>query len=161
VHIPAGYTRSMAERLSRGARLQVIEAGQGPTPLVAGHAVIARGGAHLMVERNPGGDGLCAVVDDDRGGSPYVPSIDRLFASAATATAGRVLGVVLTGMGDDGLRGARAIRAAGGVVLTESESSCVVYGMPREVWNAGLAQAQAPLEELPGLLQTHVGRRRS
>lgn len=69
-----------------------------------------------------------------------------LFESAAEAYGRRVVAVVLTGMGDDGLRGAAAVRAAGGAVLTEAASSCVVYGMPRAVHEAGLADGQAPLE---------------
>jgi two-component system chemotaxis response regulator CheB len=80
--------------------------------------------------------------------SLYHPSVDLLFSSAARACGAGVIGVVLTGMGDDGLDGSRAIFGAGGVVLAEAESSCVVYGMPRAVTLAGLAQAQAPLESM-------------
>jgi two-component system chemotaxis response regulator CheB len=77
------------------------------------------------------------------------PSVDLLFSSAASAASGRVLAVVLTGMGDDGLVGARAVTAQGGTVLTEAESSCVVYGMPRCVREAGLSTVEAPLDALP------------
>jgi two-component system chemotaxis response regulator CheB len=76
------------------------------------------------------------------------PSVDVLFSSAAEAFGGATLGVVLTGMGDDGVLGSRAIRSAGGVVLTEAESSCVVYGMPRAVKEAGLSDGEAPLERM-------------
>ncbi|HZI12921.1 MAG TPA: chemotaxis protein CheB, partial [Myxococcus sp.] len=82
--------------------------------------------------------------------------VDVLFHCAASAWGANTVGVVLTGMGEDGLAGARAIRAAGGTVLTESESSCVVYGMPRAVEEAGLATATAPLDGMAALLSRHV-----
>jgi two-component system chemotaxis response regulator CheB len=84
------------------------------------------------------------------------PSVDVLFESAARAVGRDVIAVVLTGMGDDGLRGARAVRAAGGTILTESEQSCVVYGMPRTVRDAGLSQAEAVIDEMAGLLLSRI-----
>jgi two-component system chemotaxis response regulator CheB len=89
-----------------------------------------------------------ARLDLEPRASVHRPSVDALFESAALSWRERVLGVVLTGMGDDGLAGARAVVGAGGVVLTEAESSCVVYGMPRAVWQAGLSVVQAPLERM-------------
>ena len=86
----------------------------------------------------------------------YRPSIDVLFESAAAMWGSRVIAVVLTGMGDDGTRGARAIRAAGGTVLTESEASCVVYGMPRAVVEAGLSDANAPLTGMIDLIAARL-----
>ena len=84
------------------------------------------------------------------------PSLNLLYVSAA-ATGGRsVLGVVLTGMGDDGCRGAAAIHAAGGRILTESADSCVVYGMPRSVVEAGFSSGSAPLERMAALIATKV-----
>lgn len=77
-----------------------------------------------------------------------MPSVDELFASGAAAAAAGALGVVLTGMGDDGLAGARAIAAAGGSLLTEAEASCVVYGMPRCVFEAGLGADSVPLDQM-------------
>ena len=82
----------------------------------------------------------------------YVPSADKLFARVAKALGPRALAVVLTGMGDDGLLGTRAICAAGGRVVNEAESSCVIYGMPRVVREAGLSLAEAPLDGLPALI---------
>jgi two-component system chemotaxis response regulator CheB len=89
--------------------------------------------------------------------SLHKPSVDVLFASAAKS-AGRVLGVVLTGMGDDGLEGARAIRASGGRVIAEAASSCVVYGMPRAVAEAGLASEVVPLEHMATAIAAAVMR---
>ena len=85
-------------------------------------------------------------------GLAHRPSVDVLFRSAAAEYQSAVLGVVLTGMGDDGLEGSRVIRAAGGRILAEAESSSIVYGMPRCVHDAGLAEAEAPIEEMAALL---------
>jgi two-component system chemotaxis response regulator CheB len=79
-----------------------------------------------------------------------------LFSSAAEAFGGRVLGVVLTGMGQDGLEGARRIKDAGGTLLTEAAATCIVYGMPRMVWEAGLAAAQLPIDEMAAAMVRQV-----
>jgi two-component system, chemotaxis family, protein-glutamate methylesterase/glutaminase len=87
---------------------------------------------------------------------PHVPSVDELFDSGARAAGSRVLGIVLTGMGDDGLAGSRAISAAGGRLLTESPSSAVVYGMPRSVFEAGLGARSAPLDRIAQEIIAHA-----
>jgi two-component system chemotaxis response regulator CheB len=110
-----------------------------------GMVVIAKGGMHLTLARE-GADLVTRL--SARPESVYVPSVDLLFASAARAAGNKVLGVVLTGMGDDGSKGARAIVDAGGRVLTESESSCVVYGMPRAVRDAGCSAGEARIDEM-------------
>jgi two-component system chemotaxis response regulator CheB len=79
---------------------------------------------------------------------PHRPSVDVLFQSAAETYGGRVLGVVMTGMGDDGKQGAAWIKAQGGTILTESEESCVIYGMPRSVVEAGLSDASVALDSM-------------
>ncbi len=119
-----------------------------------GRAVLARAGMHLRLERD--GERAWARLDRLPQSTPHHPSVDVLFESAAAGWGENVVGVVLTGMGDDGLQGARAIRAAGGRVLTESAESCVVYGMPRVVDEAGLSDRSAPLNELPALLERFV-----
>lgn len=154
LHIPAGFTGSLAERLDRSSALTVREAGSREA-LRAGEALLAPGGAHLVIEPD-GRGGLVARTSAEPNDSAHRPSIDVLFESAARAAPGAVLGVVLTGMGSDGLAGARAIVASGGVVLAESETSCIVYGMPRVVIEAGLARAEAPLESLPDLIVRHL-----
>ncbi|MBX3466708.1 MAG: chemotaxis-specific protein-glutamate methyltransferase CheB [Planctomycetes bacterium] len=152
LHIPAGYTDSLAARLDEGSALTVREARDGLV-LRPGMAALAPGGRHLTLERGP--DGPVARLDAQPRESFYRPSVDALFQSAALAYGGDVLGVVLTGMGDDGLIGARAIRAAGGEVLAEAEASCVVYGMPRRVVEAGLAAAQVSIERMAEAIVRH------
>jgi two-component system chemotaxis response regulator CheB len=156
LHIPEGYTHSLARRLDQNCPLSVVEAEEGMA-LEPGMVALAPGGSHLTVQQWAGR--LVARVASSRGprgerlddGSVYVPSVSRLFDSAAELGP-RAMAVVLTGMGDDGLEGARKVRAAGGTILTEAESSCVVYGMPRCVWEAGLATANAPLEGMADLI---------
>lgn len=97
-----------------------------------------------------------ARLDRQPLGTPHHPSVDVLFQSAAEGWGRDAVALVLTGMGEDGLQGARAVRAAGGVVLTEAESSCVVYGMPRAVAEAGLSHGSAPLDELVPLLGRYI-----
>jgi len=149
LHIPEGYTQTLAQRLDQNSPLAVAEAEDGMV-LAPGRVALAPGGTHLTVQQTP--EGLVArVLRQGSDTSLYVPSVSRLFASAAPLGP-RAMAVVLTGMGDDGLEGARQLREAGGTVLTESESSCVVYGMPRCVWEAGLATARAPLEGMAALI---------
>jgi two-component system chemotaxis response regulator CheB len=145
LHLPAGYTGPYAARLDGECALTVREAEDGML-LEAGTALIARAGHHLKLSEKNGR--LTAHTDLSPVNTQHRPSVDVLFSSAAEAAGGATLGVVLTGMGDDGLEGARAIRAAGGEILTETESSCVVYGMPRSVWDAGLATAEAPISRM-------------
>lgn len=127
VHLPVGYTDSFARRLDAQSALRVREAAPGMV-LEPGDAVIARGGRHLVLERT--GGSMLARLDAEPATLPHCPSVDVLFRSAAALHGANVLGLVLTGMGDDGLLGSRAIVEAGGRVMTEAESSCVVYGMP-------------------------------
>jgi two-component system chemotaxis response regulator CheB len=103
-----------------------------------------------------GADGPCVELDYLKGAAAHAPSVDLLFESAVEHFGAATLGVVLTGMGDDGLRGAAAIRRAGGVVLAEAERSCVVYGMPRCVIEAGLANAEVPLEAMAAAIVEHL-----
>jgi len=145
LHIPRGYTGPLAERLNAECSLHVLEAEEG-TLLRPGVAVLARAGQHLRLV-SAGGE-LRAHLDDEPRTSLHRPSVDVLFESAALAVGKHALGVVLTGMGDDGLLGSRAIHEAGGQILTEAESSCVVYGMPRVVREAGLALAEAALPDM-------------
>jgi len=152
LHIPAGYTDALARRLDKGSPLDVVEAEDGLV-LRPGLVVLARGGMHLRIER----DGL--VLRARLGVlpiSPFTPSVDELFTSGAAAVGAGALGVVLTGMGDDGLAGSRAIAAAGGALLTESASTCVVYGMPRCVAEAGLGSMSVTLDSMAGEIASRV-----
>lgn len=153
LHIPAGYTEALAARLDTISALDVREAVPG-LELRPGLAVVARGGAHLQLIRV--GERVELLVDHRLGTAQHAPSVDLLFESAAAVYGGRTLGVVLTGMGDDGQRGAGLIRAAGGTVLTESERSCVVYGMPRCVKEAGYSNAEATIEMMAAEITRHL-----
>ncbi len=141
VHLPPGYTAPFAERLDRDCAIAVREAVDGAI-LEPGVVTIARAGLHLVIEAR--GSRLAARLDREPATTPHRPAVDVLFASAAQATGAATLAVVLTGMGEDGLAGAKLLRAAGATILTETEASCVIYGMPRAVFEAGLATAEAP-----------------
>jgi two-component system chemotaxis response regulator CheB len=142
LHIPVGYTGPLAQRLNADCRIQVLEAEEGMV-LRPGLAILARAGVHLRLVTS--GELIQVRLDPEPQTSVHRPSVDVLFQSAALSLGKRPLAVVLTGMGDDGLLGARAIHEAGGEIVTEAESSCVVYGMPRVVQEAGLAIAEASL----------------
>jgi two-component system, chemotaxis family, protein-glutamate methylesterase/glutaminase len=149
LHIPAEYTEALARRLSEGGPLRVEEAREG-LELQPGLIVLAKGGLDLRLERQ--GERTFARLAYPAASTLYVPSVDLLFQTAAHAWGPATLGVVLTGMGDDGLAGSRAIVAGGGEVLTEAESTSVIYGMPRCVREAGLSAEEARLENMAALI---------
>jgi two-component system chemotaxis response regulator CheB len=141
-HMPQGFTQSLAELLNACGTFRVTEAKSGDQ-LAAGRGYVAPGGQHLVVR--PGGR---LEVNE---GPPIMglrPAADLTMESAAAVYGRKTAGVILTGMGTDGTRGAKAIRAAGGVVIAQHESSCVVYGMPKSVIEAGLASQVAALPDL-------------
>jgi two-component system chemotaxis response regulator CheB len=147
-HMPPGFTRPFAQRLDSLSRLRVAEAEDGAR-LVPGTALIARAGQHLRVSPN-----LAAVLAGEPGDAKHVPSVDVTMRSAARSRPGKVLGILLTGMGDDGADGMTTIRAGGGVTIAESEASCVVYGMPRAAVLRGGAGWVLPLDDIARLLAT-------
>ena len=153
LHIPPGYTSALADRLNGLSALEVLEAHEG-IALTPGRAVIAPGGWHLKIRKRQ--SELLGTLSRLPADTAHFPSVDVLFESAAEQCGAGVLGLVMTGMGEDGKRGAQAIRRAGGVVLTESASSCVVYGMPRAIAEAGWSDGDAPLESLAALLRSRV-----
>ena len=146
LHIPIGYTALFAEKLNEISRLPVKEAFEG-CPVVASQALLAPAGRHLSFKRNPAGQ-VVVQLSTQPNNKPHRPSVDVLFQSAAEVYRNRVLGVVMTGMGDDGKQGAAWIKAQGGTILTEAEKSCVIYGMPRSVVEAGLSDGAVPLESM-------------
>src|SRR5262245_2363110 len=143
LHMPVGYTELYAQKLNELSPLTVREAEEG-LMLSKGIVLIAPAGRHLTVRRN--GTGVRAHLDVKPLDAPYRPSVDVLFQSAADVYGARVLGVVMTGMGSDGRDGAAWIKAKGGTVITESEDSCVVYGMPRSIDEAGLSDRSISLD---------------
>lgn len=155
-HMPPLFTRLLAQRLDAASRIPVREATPGE-PIVPGTAYIAPGDWHLEVVRERGE--LRARTHQGPPENSCRPAVDVLFRSAVATFGGGVLGVVLTGMGRDGLRGAEAIKAAGGQMLVQDEASSVVWGMPGYVATAGLADQVLPLDELGGAIvrRLHAG----
>jgi two-component system chemotaxis response regulator CheB len=142
-HMPVGFTRPLAERLDQRSVLPVREAEDGET-LVPGLVLVAPAGRHMKVRRR-GGQAPRVWLDDEPRSALHRPSVDVLMSSVARAYGARVLGIVLTGMGTDGVEGLRAIREAGGRTLAESEETCVIYGMPKAALEAGVAERAVPL----------------
>lgn len=145
-HMPAGFTKPFATRLDGLCRLTVAEAVDRQR-LVPGMVVVAPAGVHLRVTPS-----LVTSLSDDAAGLRHVPSVDVLFRSAAKARSAGVLGILLTGMGDDGAEGLSLIRAQGGITIAESEESCAVYGMPRAAVERGAAGFVLPLLEIRRVL---------
>ena len=154
LHMPVGYTELYARKLDDLSAVTVKEASDGER-LRAGTVLFAPGGKHLSIRR-AGADGMVACVDVRPRDLLHRPSVDILFQSAAEVCGGRVLGVVMTGMGSDGREGSAWIKAKGGSVLTEAEATCVVYGMPRSVVEAGLSDASHLLERMPHAIMERI-----
>jgi two-component system chemotaxis response regulator CheB len=154
LHMPIGYTEAYAKRLDDASVLTVVEARDGEL-LKPGLVLVAPAGRHLTLHRN--GEGRTSARLDVRPlDAPHRPSVDVLFQSAADVYGDRVLGVVMTGMGVDGRDGSAWIKARGGAILTESEETCVVYGMPRSVVEAGLSDEAVPLDRITAAIMRRI-----
>lgn len=148
-HMPEKFTAAFAERLNKLCAMEVREARHGER-LLPGHALIAPGGRHMALRRS----GAYYYVDVIDG--PLVnrhrPSVDVLFRSVAKCAGPNALGVIMTGMGDDGARGLKEMRDAGSATAAQDEASCVVFGMPKEAIRLGGAQRVLPLTDVPGII---------
>jgi two-component system, chemotaxis family, protein-glutamate methylesterase/glutaminase len=153
-HMPPTFTAVLAEHLARIGKCPVREASDGEE-IKSGNVYLAPGGKHMKVARR---DGTAVIAIED---GPLVnfckPAVDPMFASAAEVWGNKTLALVLTGMGSDGLAGAKAIVAAGGHVFAQDEATSVVWGMPGQVTNAGLCSAVLPLPEIAGKLTRLFG----
>lgn len=145
-HMPAGFTTAFASRLDRNSALEVREAADGDQ-VRPGRALIAPGDRHMRIKRR--GPGYQVTVGDGPLVSRHRPSVDVLFQSVAKEVGNQAMGVILTGMGDDGVNGLDAMREAGALTLAQDEATCVVYGMPREAVNRGAAAETVPLTGIP------------
>ena len=154
-HMPPHFTRSLAERLDTLSPLHIVEAEHGMR-LEPGTVMIAPGGRHLVFR--PSALGITVATPEEPAETLHRPSVDVMFSSAQEAFRGRLLAVVMTGMGKDGLIGAGRIKQSGGRVLVQDEETCVVYGMPKAVAEAGLADAVLPLEQLAAAITSAVAR---
>jgi len=154
-HMPPGFTGPLAQRLNELAALEVREAEEGDA-VRPGLVLIAPAGQQMFLERQAG---VVQVRLADNAGfaTLFKPSADTLFLSVARACGPRSLAVILTGMGNDGLQGLRAIKDRGGLVIAQDEGTSVVYGMPRAAAEAGLADRVLPLEAIAPAIVAMVG----
>jgi two-component system chemotaxis response regulator CheB len=156
-HMPEKFTAAFASRLNSLCEIEVREAKHGDR-LLPGQALIAPGGKHMMLKRS-GAYYYMEVID-----GPLVnrhrPSVDVLFRSTAKCAGANALGIIMTGMGDDGARGLKEMRDAGATTIAQDEATCVVFGMPKEAIRLGGAQRVQPLQDLPrSMLEFGAGKR--
>ena len=148
-HMPEKFTAMFAQRLNSICQVEVREAQNGDR-VIPGRALIAPGGKHMMLKRS-GAQYIVEVVD-----GPLVnrhkPSVDVLFRSVAKFAGANALGIIMTGMGDDGARGLKEMHDAGARTIAQDEASCVVFGMPKEAIKLGAADQTLPLEQIPGAI---------
>lgn len=146
-HMPERFTTAFAERISRSSPFSAQEAADGD--LVAeGRVLVAPGGRHLEIRRARDGQLRAAVIAAEPARRGHVPSVDRLFASVAEALGDRACGVVLTGMGQDGREGIRALKQRGALTIGESEDTAVIYGMPQAAAETGALDEVLPLDRI-------------
>jgi two-component system, chemotaxis family, protein-glutamate methylesterase/glutaminase len=148
-HMPPNFTAAFAARLDRSCRIRVKEAHDNDR-VVPGCALIAPGGKHMLLQRS-GAQYYVAI----REGPPvnrHCPSVDVLFRSVAKSAGRNALGIIMTGMGDDGARGLREMRDSGAHTVAQDEASCVVFGMPKEAIRLGGVERALPLDELPKVI---------
>jgi len=151
-HMPENFTKAFAERLNKQCNIRVREAVDGDV-LEPGLALLAPGGKQLMLDKRNGGS-VRVLPDDNR--VTYKPSLDITFGSAANVYGDKALGIVLTGMGSDGCKGAGLLKAAGSQLWSQDEASCVIYGMPMAVARAGYTDRVMSLQDIGPRLAREV-----
>lgn len=144
-HMPARFTKSFAQHLDEASQMHVAEAKDGDR-ILQGHVLLAPGGLHMVVRRV--GASYLVRVGAGQPVNRHCPSVDVLFRSAATHVGSNAIGVILTGMGGDGAGGLLEMRHAGARTIAEDESTCVVFGMPREAIVRGAAESVVPLDQV-------------
>jgi two-component system chemotaxis response regulator CheB len=147
-HMPPNFTGPFAERLNQMSRLEVREAQEGDL-VRPGLVLVAPGRGHMRIRRQRGIE-IAVTISENRDDFIYRPSVDAMMLSVAECFPGRALGVILTGMGSDGVKGLAVLKRTGGRVVAQDEDSCVVYGMPKAVVEAGLADKVVPVEAIAG-----------
>ncbi|HEX4562080.1 MAG TPA: chemotaxis response regulator protein-glutamate methylesterase [Gemmatimonadales bacterium] len=156
-HMPAGFTTAFAKHLDERCEIAVREAETGDE-VQDGLALIAPGGRHLSLKRSR--TGFAATITDGDLVSRHRPSADVLFGSVAEQVGSEALGVILTGMGDDGASGLVAMKAAGAATVAQDEATCVVYGMPKEAIARGAVDVVLPLSQVPDCITRWTKKRR-
>ena len=152
-HMPPGFTKSFADRLNTLCKISVSEA-EGGERVLPGHAFIAPGHSHLLLARS--GANYVTRLDQGPPVNRHRPSVDVLFDSAAQTAGKNCIGVILTGMGKDGAAGMLNMKNAGAYNFAQDETSCVVFGMPKEAIAVGGVDEIHPLHELPGHVLNHL-----
>ncbi len=153
LHMPAGFTASYAASLNNFCRLRVKEAQDGD-PLVNGSVLVAPGGKHMLLSK--GASGFIVRLDNGPPVNRHRPSVDKTFFSVAQNASGNSLGIILTGMGDDGARGLKAMHDAGALTIAQDEQSSVVFGMPKQAIAAGAVDKILPLDDIGGAIVSYV-----
>ncbi|PWI33594.1 chemotaxis response regulator protein-glutamate methylesterase [Vibrio albus] len=148
-HMPEHFTAAFAARLNQLSHVTVKEAQDGDR-VISGTVLIANGGKHMLLKRN--GAQYTVVTKDGPLVSRHRPSVDVLFRSVANAAGQNALGIIMTGMGDDGVKGMQEMRKTGASTYAQDEASCVVYGMPKEAIRQGAAMYEISLEQIPNLI---------
>jgi two-component system chemotaxis response regulator CheB len=146
-HMPEVFTKAFADRLNKECGIEVAEAREGDR-LQTGQALIAPGNRHMMVNR--GGDEFVVQIVDGPLVSRHRPSVDVLFRSVAISVGAKAVGVIMTGMGDDGAQGLCEMREVGAVTIAQDEATCIVFGMPKEAISRGAVNVVVPLEQIAG-----------
>lgn len=152
-HMPAGFTGSLAERLNWQSEISVVEATDN-MDIIPAQVVIAKGGKHMVIAES---GGKCKIkLNDGPTRQGVKPNADILMESCAKIFRDKTVGIVLTGMGNDGTLGSKAIKENGGSVITEEKSTCVIYGMPKSVVEANLSDKSLPLDKIAGEMKKMV-----
>jgi two-component system chemotaxis response regulator CheB len=155
-HMPEVFTRAFADRLNKECAIEIAEAGDGDR-LQTGKALVAPGNRHMLVNRR--GDELAVQIVDGPLVSRHRPSVDVLFRSMAASVGAKAVGVIMTGMGDDGAQGLSEMKDAGATTIAQDEASCVVFGMPKEAIARGAVSFVVPLKQIAStVLQLRNGR---
>jgi two-component system, chemotaxis family, protein-glutamate methylesterase/glutaminase len=155
-HMPPVFTKSLADDLNRRCQLRVCEACDGQ-PVSPGCVYIAPGGKQMKVEKS--GEYVVVRITDDPPVNSCRPSVDYLFRSVSKVYGGNAIGVIMTGMGNDGSRGCREMKQQGAAIIAQNEATCVVFGMPKEPIEEGIADIVAPLDNIAGEIVRMVGKR--
>ncbi|NQY26121.1 MAG: chemotaxis response regulator protein-glutamate methylesterase [Piscirickettsiaceae bacterium] len=156
-HMPEAFTAAFAQRLNSVCQVTVKEA-ENNDRVIPGLVLIAPGGKHLLLRRS--GAQYRVEVKDGPLVTRHKPSVNVLFRSVATAAGNNAIGIIMTGMGDDGAKGLKELHDTGALTIGQDEQSCVVYGMPKEALKVGGVDAEIPLDEVPQLIVTSPSRSR-
>jgi two-component system chemotaxis response regulator CheB len=147
IHMPKAFTRPYADRLNAKCSLSIREASDGDI-LRPGTALVAPGGMHTRLVRQSSGITVRTASIDQFPGYIYVPSVDIMMTSMADSAGGAALGVILTGMGNDGFKGMKHIKEKGGSTLVQDEATSTIYGMPKACIQGGIADLVLPLDQI-------------